>query len=510
MRYLPDGGQMKMADSYTIETQGISSLELMERAAASCVSALYQYAGDMKHICVVCGSGNNGGDGYAIGRMLIEAGYPVTAVMAGNPEHMTEETAYQKKRYEAVGGICSDRLREEEYSVIIDALFGVGLSREVTGRYAELIEEMNQRQAFKLAVDIPSGICADTGNALGVAFQADYTVTFQAEKLGIALSPGREYAGKILIPDIGISRETFEKKKEVACEPETQEYQRMLPERKADSNKGTYGKVLLIAGSRGMSGAAYFNALGAYRMGAGLVRIYTPEENRSILQDQLPEAVITPYGQRDRKDVNVKDLLRWADVVCIGSGIGTEKTAYKLLKTVLTYVEVPCVIDADGLNLLAENPKLERLLRGKEILLTPHMKEFARLSGMDVMEVRKNRESVLRRYVDGMTGVDCTCILKDSRSLIYQKGERLCVNTSGCAAMAKAGAGDVLAGIVTALLAQGLSTYEAAVLGAYLHGRAGEYAADKMGTYSILAREIADALGPIIKEWGDKRDDQKV
>lgn len=507
MRYLPKGGQMKEADRYTIETLGVPSLELMERAAASCVSALYQYAGDRRHVCIVCGSGNNGGDGYAIGRLLMEAGYPVTVVMAGNPEHITEETAYQKKRYESMGGICSDRLKEEEYSVIIDALFGVGLSREVTGSYAELIEEMNRRQAFKLAVDVPSGICADTGNVLGTAFRADYTVTFQAEKLGLILSPGREYAGKVLIPDIGISKEIFEKEEEVACELEEQEYQRLLPERKADSHKGTYGKVLLIAGSRGMSGAAYLNALGAYRMGAGLVRIYTPEENRSILQNRLPEAVITPYGPRNRSDEKVEDLLKWADVVCIGSGIGTGRDAYKLLKTVLTYVKVPCVIDADGLNLLAENPKLKRLLCGKEILLTPHVKEFARLSGMEVPEVKKDRGNALRRYVDGMTGAGCTCILKDSRSLIYQKGKRLCVNTSGCAAMAKGGSGDVLAGIVTALLAQGPGTYEAAVLGAYLHGRAGEYAAEKMGAYSILAGEIADALGLVIKEWGDERDD---
>lgn len=496
MRYLPNGNQMKMADSYTIREKGIPSLELMERAAAACVNVIQKKESDLTHICIVCGSGNNGGDGFAIARMFLIKGFKVTAVMVGNPEHCTEEMSYQKEIFEKAGGMTCDKFAADEYSIIIDAVFGVGLSREITGKYYEIIQRMNESDGVKVAVDIPSGISADTGAVLGIAFRADYTVTFQREKLGLVLYPGREYAGELTTVDIGISEEPFGRDSTVAYTLELDDYKKMLPRRRPDSNKGSYGRILIIAGSLGMSGAACLNGLAAYRTGAGLVQIYTDKENRIILQTQLPEAIIRTYDCYNEEKL-IK-LLKWASVICIGSGIGTDERAQKILQTTLKNAEVPCVIDADGLNLMAENKELLEIVKDKNVMLTPHMKEFARLTGKEVSDIRADRLKALQKFVEEYR---VTCVLKDSRTIILSSGERACVNLSGCFAMAKAGAGDVLAGMAAGLLGQGLSVNDAAVLAVYLHGCAGEYAKEKYGSHSVLAREIADAVGKVIRGW---------
>lgn len=495
MRYLPDGKQMKAADRYTIEKLNTPSLELMERAAAACVETIYNKKWDLSRICVVCGSGNNGGDGFAAARILAGAGCKVTVVMAGSPSRLTEESAYQKGLLEETNAGFSDDFEEEEYSIIVDAVFGVGLSRAVSGRYADIIQKMNRAAGKKLAVDIPSGISADTGAVLGNAFRADCTVTFQSEKLGLLLYPGKEYAGEIVTADIGISEDPMEADIEVSYTPELSEYCSMLPVRKADSHKGSYGRVLMIAGSKGMSGAAYLNALAAYRTGAGLVRIYTPEDNRIVLQQQLPEAIITCYDTY--REEELLSLLNWADVVCIGSGIGQEGTAERILLSVIRNCRVPCVIDADGLNLFSAHRKELEKGASLQAVLTPHIKEFARLTKREVSEIQGDRVRFLREFVSES---GFTCVLKDARTMILSKDGRLCVNLSGCSAMAKAGSGDVLAGVIAGLLAQGLTENTAAVLGTYLHGRAGEAAAEEIGDYSILAREIAGRLGRVMKE----------
>lgn len=496
MRYLPGGKQMKEADWYTIQELKIPSLTLMERAAEACVERIKRKADKESQICVVCGSGNNGGDGFAIGRMLASEGYQVTAVMAGNPEHLTEEAGFQKKEFEQTGGRLCEEFSGDGCSIIIDALFGVGLSREVSGQYFDLIRQMNDCPAWKIAVDIPSGVSADTGAVLGTAFWADETVTFQTEKLGLMLYPGKDYAGDVYTADIGISEKPFLEDPEVACMLSDQEYRGMLPDRRADSNKGTYGRVLMISGSRGMSGAAYLNGLGAYRAGAGLVRIYTTEDNRAILQGQLPEAVITPYDLYDEGEL--LKLLEWADAVCIGSGIGRSEKSRKIVRTTIENVSVPCVIDADALNIISEHPRYLRLLREKNVVITPHMKEFSRLTEISVEELRNDRPGALRSFAEE-TGI--TCVLKDARTLILSGRGRMYVNPSGCAAMAKAGAGDVLTGIIAGLLAQGMGSGDGAALGVYLHGRAGEYAAQEKGLYGLLAHEIADSLGDVLREW---------
>ncbi len=504
MRYLTDGSQMKRADRYTIQEVGIPSLELMERAAAACVEVMDEEGLDLSRVCIVCGSGNNGGDGFAIARILKGRGYSVTVCFVGNELRCTEETKQQIRRFLEIGGKICNEYRADEYSIIIDAIFGVGLSREIEGTYSDVLRKMNEAEAVKLAVDLPSGISADTGSVLGEAFRADITVTFQTEKLGLVFYPGREYAGKIHIADVGIYTDTLKADREAAYACDEKDYRAMLPVRKADANKGSFGKLLVIAGSKGMSGAAYLNARAAYLAGAGLVRVYTPEENRVILQQQLPEAIITAYT--DYREEELLELLEWADVVCIGSGLGMSGTSEKLVQKTLRRRQIPCLIDADGLNILAEHP--EYLKPSNEssgessgvleygLVMTPHMKEMSRLTRRSIEELKADRRKILRDYTEG-TG--CICVLKDSRTAVAAPGERICVNLSGNVSMAKAGSGDVLAGVIAGLLAQGLDCRRAAVLGTYLHGRAGDYARVVKGSYSVMAGDLLSCLSEVLR-----------
>lgn len=495
MRYLPNSTQMKSADAYSIHEKGIPSMVLMERAARSCVDVILARGFALSNVCVVCGSGNNGGDGFAIARMLREQGANVRVAFIGNPDKCTEETRQQWKMYEACGGLCCKDFEVGEYSIIIDAVFGVGLSREITGNYAQVLENMNASCGVKLAVDIPSGVSADTGQVLGIAFDADLTVTFQAQKLGMSIYPGKELVGRVVIADIGISEDRFEKDCAVVAVRDREDYRKLLPLRKENSHKGSYGKVLIIAGSKGMSGAAFLNGMAAYATGAGLVQIYTPEANREILQILLPEAIIRTYENYDEQQL--LELLTWADVVCIGSGLGTGDISKKIVETTVPQVEVPCVIDADALNLLAQHMEVLDKKKHGNVVLTPHMKEMSRLTGKGIKELVQHRAGIAKEFAEHY---EVTCVLKDANTLVSSYDARSYLNPSGNAAMAKAGSGDVLTGIIGGLLAQGISAKDAGALGAYLHGCAGDLARETKGSYSVLARDLIDQLSGVFKE----------
>ena len=495
MEYLLDAAQMKAADSYTITELGVPSLKLMERAAEACVNAMEREGWSADRVLIVCGSGNNGGDGFAIGRILIGKGTDVKMVFAGRMESRTEETVCQMERFLQTGGSVRAEFVAEDYDVVIDALVGVGLSRDITGNYSELVNQMNRLTGKKLAVDIPSGISASTGSVMGTAFQADMTVTFQEKKVGLCLFPGCEYTGKVVAADIGIDASSVIGQGNVCYTIGNEDAAAMLPARPSDSHKGTFGKLLLIAGSRGMAGAAFFSACAAYRTGAGLVQIYTAEENRGILQALIPEAIVSGYEQFNEKELRAK--LDWADTVCIGPGIGMSEISEHILNTVLKEGKVPCMIDADGLNLLAENPKLMGCLSDGNYVLTPHMKELSRLTGCSVENLKKDRKKLLESFTK-QYGV--TLVQKDARTFVGEAGRYTYVNRTGNASMAKAGSGDVLAGMIAGFMAQGRTPYDAAVLGVYLHGLAGELAGDSLGSYSVLAGELTDYIGTAIKK----------
>ena len=482
--------QMKAADQYTIQKLGVPSMELMEHAAQACVQVLEDEKVDLSHVCVVCGSGNNGGDGFAIARILQNNRYSVETFCVGNPEHYTEETQEQMHRLQECGGkITYGMPQEDSYSVVIDAVFGVGLSRKVEGRYRQVIEQMNRMRGTKFAVDIPSGLSATTGCILGCAFKADYTVTFQLKKIGLELSQGRAMAGRVIVPDIGISTDSICEDQEIVRTAGKDIYRKMLPDRPEDSNKGTYGRLLVIAGSKGMAGAAYLNAHAAYMTGAGLVRIYTSSDNREILQTLLPEAIITTYEEYNKEEL--LSLLTWADSVCIGSGLGMSRLSEKILKTVIEYVKVPCLIDADGLNLLAENNNYLNQMAERRFVITPHMKEMSRLTGTPVEELKADRIQILKDFISRYR---ITCVLKDSRTLIASEEKGIRMNLTGNSAMAKAGSGDVLAGVISGWMVQGKEAEDAAELGTYIHGLSGDLAKFEKGVYSVMARDLIEYI----------------
>lgn len=318
MREIVTAVEMKELDHNTIQKAGISSPVLMERAALKTVEEIVQRLKnkEKEKILVVCGTGNNGGDGLAIARLLQLRGVRTWYYIAGKEEKMTAETAGQLKTAEYYQVPRVHNLDLDEYTTIVDAIFGVGLSRPVEGKYAELISTMNRASAYKVAVDIPSGIDSDTGFEKGIAFRADLTVTFAFRKRGLCFYPGRMYGGEIVVADIGIYSIPGKK---ICMHHLEREDLKMLPERVPYGNKGTFGKVLLIAGSEGMCGAAYLSAAAALKSSAGMVKIQTVEANRIPLQTLLPEAMITC----DFDEKKNQAMLDWCDVLVIGPGLGT-------------------------------------------------------------------------------------------------------------------------------------------------------------------------------------------
>lgn len=493
MEFLLNADQMKRLDAGTIRQIGIPSAVLMERAALSVVEEMNRCGCDLRSVLVVCGSGNNGGDGLAIARLLDEQGVNVSVDFVGRVESMTEETALQKKICENCGIKIRRNYALREYTTIVDAIFGIGLSRPVGGEYASVVEWINHQDAYVVSVDIPSGVCADDGRILGCAVRADLTVTFAYRKLGQVLYPGAEYCGRVVCRDIGITADRFATGIPTVFTYGEEDLQR-IAHRRAYSNKGTYGRVLLIAGSRGMSGAACLAALASYRCGSGLVRVFTPECNREVIQTYLPEAVVTVYDPEDFPEEMLLDALDWSDVAGIGPGLGTDEIAAALLTRVLDCYTKPLVIDADGLNLLARDIA-GRSFRSP-VIVTPHVGEMLRLTGCAKEELLADLTGAARTFA-AQHGV--ICALKDARTVVSD-GAQTYVNCSGNNGMAVAGSGDILTGVICGLLAQGMQPFEAASLGVYLHGLAGDLAQERLGAYGMIARDIAGAVGEVLKK----------
>lgn len=494
MEYLLDSKTMKSCDSATANYFGLPSIVLMERAALSVIEFIQD--NKMKdNILVVCGTGNNGGDGLAIARILYERGYRPTVVLIGNVEHLTKEAAIQKNILENYKINIESTIPQLEYTTIIDALFGIGLSREVEGIYYDIIRNMNKMDACKIAIDIPSGISADTGKVMGIAFQADYTITFGFSKIGLVLYPGCTYCGKIIIKDIGITRESF-----LGELPNTFTYTKKdlqkFPKRKFYSNKGTYGKVLVIAGNTNMSGAACLAGKSAYFTGCGLVKIFTSSKNRSILQSNLPEAILTCFNSEDEIEDLLLEAIENIDAIAIGPGCGNNHTTRKLLELVLKNAKVPVIVDADGLNALSKNNEI--LTETKQpVILTPHLGEMSRLTGDDIGKIQTDLLNAAKQWVNKYK---TTLVLKDARTIVTDSNNRIYINSSGNNGMATAGSGDVLTGIITSLIAQGQKPFEAATLAVYLHGLAGDEARKKYGVYSLMASHIIEGISVILKE----------
>jgi NAD(P)H-hydrate epimerase len=494
VKYLVTGKEMKLLDQNTSSHFGVQGEVLMEQAAMVFVQKLLSCHTTATHILVVCGYGNNGGDGIAIARLLNQRGVDAVVYLCNDREG-DEDSLYQRQKriYRAYGYPETGAIHaEDSYDCVVDAVFGTGLSRQITGHLYDTISVMNQMKAAKVAVDIASGVSADSGEVLGIAFAAEETYTFSFAKLGQLLWPGNSFTGQLSVLPIGITEDSFLKKKPSYAGYEDSDFS-LLPARSPHSNKGTYGKLLVIAGSTNMAGAAYFSAKAAYRTGCGLVKIFTPETNRMTLQTLLPEAILETYDQKC-EEKQLAESLKWADAVVMGPGIGTSKQAGDMLRFVLRNISVPLLLDADALNLLAKEPEM-LLLPHLDIVVTPHLGEMARLTGDTVSLIQTRIVETAQQFA---MRYDVVCVLKDSNTITAVPYGMTYVNTSGNHGMATAGSGDVLSGIIGALLCGGVSVDTAASFGVYLHGRAGDYAGSTIGARAMIASDIIDGLSGIL------------
>lgn len=497
MKYVVDSQQMKRYEETVIDTMGMPSLILMERAAMAVAEEIRACAASLrtaeKKLLVVAGSGNNGADGMAVARILSMEGWQVTVYQTGAAGHCTREWERQNKFISYYPVKIVSNWPAGEYTIMLDALFGIGLSRQVQGEYAEIIAQMNRGECYRIAVDVPSGVHAGTGKIMGTAVRADMTVTFGWAKKGVLFYPGAAYAGRVVVREIGINETCFGAAQEKPCMFYYDESPgELLPSRKADGHKGDFGKILLIAGFEQMPGAAVLAAKAAYHIGAGMVRVICPEENRAILQTAVPEALW-------EAPENWRQSCEWADVIAIGPGLGRSAKAKDILAGVLQESRLPLVLDADALNLIAGDMSLQIVAadqgkNGREMILTPHEGELSRLSGKTIAELLEDRERAARILAQDM---HCVLVLKGARTLICREQGEICVNLTGDSGMASAGSGDVLTGIIAALLAQGADAFSAASVGVYLHGLAGEKAAERYGSYGVTAGKLAEAIGEV-------------
>lgn len=502
MGYALKAEEMKAYDRDTTQRIGIPSMVLMERAALSAVQTFDELGLKSERVLIVAGTGNNGGDGLALGRLLAQRGAKVTFYMEGSLEKMTEETRIQRKILENSGFSIQSKFEDGEYDMVIDALFGIGLSREITGGRRAIVEQINllkEQGATVCSLDIPSGICADDGRILGCGVHADITITFAWAKRGHLFYPGREYTGRLFVKDIGITEKSFISRKPTAFYYEKEELGRLLPERKKSGNKGTFGKVLLIAGSRDMCGACVLAGSGVLRIGAGMLKIITPACNREIIQQALPEAMLYTFEEMPEEE-KLQESMKWADVIVVGPGMGMGEASHLLMERVLEKQRM-VVIDADGLNLLASDDDLWQKAKGisadENMILTPHPGEMMRLLKKDMRQYQCGQEKLARELSEMLS---CTVVAKDAVTLVVaNRRKEIYINTSGNDGMATAGSGDVLAGIIGGLLAQGMKSFEAASLGVYLHGLSGEVAAERKGRFGMLAGDIAEAVATVTK-----------
>lgn len=498
MKYLVKAKEMKQFDRNTIEHFGILSEVLIERAALAAFEELQKKLQPAQtRILIVCGNGNNGADGLALARLLHLAGAEVTTLLLGDRTKATPENKKELQINEAYGILSvtdPDQLQTENWDVVVDALFGVGLSRKIEGEFARYIERINAIDAWKLALDIPSGVNSDQGTIMGIAFLADLTVTFSYEKLGMRLYPGQDCCGEIICREVGINDPSFLDYKPTTLALEKTD-RKLIPKRANRGNKGTFGKILIIAGSACLAGAAVFSAKAAYKSGAGMVKILTVEENRQILQTLVPEAILSVYSPKKIDFSLLTTDMQWADVIVCGPGLGKSQEADKLVRFVLKNAAVPVVFDADALNLLAKDVDL-LLAPHTELVLTPHLGEMARLTGNTIGYIQ---DALIGCAEEFARAYNVIVALKDARTVTAIPYNSTYVNLSGNNGMATAGSGDALTGVIAALIAQGLQPGIAAPLGVFLHGLAGDLVAEEKGVQGLMVSDLIEKLPFVFK-----------
>lgn len=500
---------MRRADQTTQNTFGLDGSVLMERAALGVCRRIETWWGETPHgnrpgeVLIYVGTGNNGGDGVAVGRILSQRGFHVQMRLLGPEEKRSEGLCAQLRTVMYTTVEIRDSFAGTTPDIIVDAMLGIGCSRPLTGEMADATAEITAYKAargtelFVIAVDIPTGVNSDDGSVAGVAVRADATVTFAWEKLGLILYPGCTYAGEVSIEDIGVTQDAFlGQLPRTAVLDETVE--ELRPRRERAGNKGTFGKVLVAAGNAQVTGAAVLCAEAVLRTGAGMVRVCTHENGAQTLRVRLPEALLNTWHDQDSMREQIRAALGWADTVVAGPGIGTDEMGAALLREILDGAPKKLVLDADALNLIAADQELRKRLqelgcRTHGVILTPHLAEFARLRGS--CSVKECRIHLLAWPAEMAEALGAVVVCKDARSLVAPPGFGLqYLNISGNDGMATAGSGDVLAGVIAALFAAGLPAEKAAAAGVRIHGLAGDAAAKRLGRCGMIAGDIVAEL----------------
>lgn len=487
--------QIQQADQHTIFNEPISSIELMERASQT-FSRWFVSNFDKKHlVCFFCGPGNNGGDGFASARQLHKQGYNIILYQISNADALSKDAQINKERFESIQNILypedHKNIEIPKEAIIIDAIFGAGLDRPIQGIYADCIACLNQKNNIKIAIDSPSGLGTDN-NIEGIKFKANFTFSFELPKLNHLLPENEEFVGKWQIKSIGLSPQYI---KEAECNYHFVDHyfiqKAIYKPKKLFSHKGNNGHALIIAGSRGMIGAAQLSLHACLKTGAGLTTGYIPNFGYDILQGQLPEIML----YQDQKDYlsNCDIDINQFDSIGIGPGLNQKAETAKALIQVLRYAQKPLVIDADAINLMGQDPVIPRFLPSNSIL-TPHPGEFKRIAGH-----WKNDHERLQKQIDYAKKHQCYVVLKGRYTSISSPDGQVYFNSTGNPGMATAGSGDVLTGIITSLLAQGYNSLEASVMGVYIHGLAGDLALEKESFESLTARDIIYHLGQAFK-----------
>ena len=476
MLELVSSKEMKEIEQKTFAI-GALSIDVMEKAAEAVADFInLRFDRDAK-ICVVCGKGNNGGDGYAAARILHKSGYNVCIYNVFD----VPQTADAKTNYDAAVALGVPFVNKIDADVVIDACLGIGING---GCSLDIIDEINESGAYVLAVDIPTGVNADTGAAPEKAVQADATVTFGYIKTGLLQYPGKTLAGEIVLASLD-----FVPALTKCFYPDEDDIANMIPDMAVDEHKGSMGRLCIIAGSKGMTGAATLSAMGALRSGAGLVSVVIPDNLNAIMEVKLTEAMTVPAPCEDALTFDAaKEAIDKvsADGYVIGPGLGRGEDIYKIVEYVIKK-DVPVIIDADGINALCGNIDILKKSGGR-VILTPHPGEMARLIGKSIGEVQADRISLAKSFAKEY---NVTMILKGAATVTATPDGSVYINSTGNPGMATGGSGDVLSGIIGAFAARGMSAEYAAVAGVYVHGLAGDIAASKIGQMGMLPTDMA-------------------
>jgi NAD(P)H-hydrate epimerase len=512
MRVL-NSAQMREADRRTIEEIGIPSLVLMENAGRQVVAAIEAVHAELleRHVAILCGPGNNGGDGFVVARTLLQRGVPVSVFLLG---HVAEVRGDARVNLEVLGRLgltvveSADSQAWELHfsevtncSLVVDAIFGTGLRSPISGLIESVVADVNSSGIAVVSIDLPSGLSADSAEPIGESIAADTTVTLAAPKLPLVLPPGETRAGDIVIADIGIPLEVLEALDgpRISLLTRTAMAELVAP-RAPDSHKGDYGHVLIVAGSRGKTGAAHLSAVGALRSGAGLVTVATPAGCQAVVAAMGAEYMTEPLGETadglDPRDVD-RTLEMARDVIAIGPGLGRGRATQEFVLSLLDRATMPLVMDADALNALGTDPEALSGREGRDVIITPHPGEMARLVGMTTEEVQASRLEIARNFA---VQHHIYVVLKGHRTLVATPDEKVFINPTGNPGMATGGTGDVLTGMIAAWLAQLLDAEAACKLAVYLHGRAGDLAEREEGEISLTAGDLAGHIGSAVFE----------